>query len=240
MISVPHKPGGLDSWDQSRSRQIVEKWQIYWSQRTSGSWSKLFGLDIAVKTKSRSLNLNRDFSTVKTHFLKMLRFFWLSRQTFWQCWDRDFCSRPNWDKLRPLGLVPQHIFVCASGFRKKLFSPKGLHIEKKCVVELSLGVSIGLDRVLIKSLDLDIVKKCVLTVEKSRSRSRLLNFVFTAMSRPKSLDRDREIHWGHSSFLKYSWRSLVHLNKLKPVLGTSCCAQHCTGFLDFQTSPNLA
>jgi hypothetical protein len=44
--------------------------------------------------------------------------------------------------------------------------------------------------------NLDSVKKCASTVKKSRSRSRLLDFVSTSMSRPKSLDRDRdrEIH----------------------------------------------
>ncbi len=41
--------------------------------------------------------------------------------------------------------------------------------------------------------NLDSVKKCVWAVEKSRSRSRLLDFISTLMSRPKSLDRDREI-----------------------------------------------
>ncbi len=40
---------------------------------------------------------------------------------------------------------------------------------------------------------LDVVKECVSTVEKSWLRSRLLNFVWTTMSRPKSLDRDRVI-----------------------------------------------
>ena len=41
--------------------------------------------------------------------------------------------------------------------------------------------------------NLDSVKKLVSTIEISRSRSRLLDFVSTTMSRPKSLDRDREI-----------------------------------------------
>jgi hypothetical protein len=41
--------------------------------------------------------------------------------------------------------------------------------------------------------NLDSVKKCVLTVEKSWSRLRLLDFVSTSMSRPKSLDQDSEI-----------------------------------------------
>ena len=39
----------------------------------------------------------------------------------------------------------------------------------------------------------DKVKKCVSTVAKSRSRSRLLNFVSTSRSRTKSLNRDWEI-----------------------------------------------
>ncbi len=42
--------------------------------------------------------------------------------------------------------------------------------------------------------NLDSVKKCVSTVQKSWSRSRLLDFVSTSMSRPKSLDQDWEIH----------------------------------------------
>ncbi len=41
--------------------------------------------------------------------------------------------------------------------------------------------------------NLDSVKKLVSTLEISRSRLRLLDFVSTTMSRPKSLDRDREI-----------------------------------------------
>jgi hypothetical protein len=40
--------------------------------------------------------------------------------------------------------------------------------------------------------NLDSVKKLVSTIEISRSR--LLDFVSTTMSRPKSLDRDQEIH----------------------------------------------
>ncbi len=44
-----------------------------------------------------------------------------------------------------------------------------------------------------QSKNFNTFKKCVLTVKKSRSRSRLLNFVLTSMSRPKCLDWDREI-----------------------------------------------
>ncbi len=58
---------------------------------------------------------------------------------------------------------------------------------------VSMGVSISLDVVSIETLDLDVVKEWVSMIEISRSRSRLLNFVSTTMSRPKSLDRDREI-----------------------------------------------
>ncbi len=43
--------------------------------------------------------------------------------------------------------------------------------------------------------NLDGIKKCVSAIEKSWSRSRLLVFVSTSMSRLKSLDRGREIHW---------------------------------------------
>ncbi len=51
-----------------------------------------------------------------------------------------------------------------------------------------------------KSISLDVMdnldgfQKLVLTIEKSRSRSRFLDLVSTSMSRPKSLNRDREIH----------------------------------------------
>ncbi len=50
-----------------------------------------------------------------------------------------------------------------------------------------------------KSISLDVMdnldgfQKLVSTIEKSRSRSRFLDLVSTSMSRPKSLDRDREI-----------------------------------------------
>jgi hypothetical protein len=68
---------------------------------------------------------------------------------------------------------------------------------------LSLGVSICLDgeslsrhrqRVRLNSREnLDSIKKCVSTVRKSLSRSRLLNFVSKSISRHKSLNQEREI-----------------------------------------------
>ncbi len=72
--------------------------------------------------------------------------------------------------------------------------------DKVNVIFLTLGVSICLDVVSIKTLDLDVVKEWVSTVEKiltaSKSKSRrlrYLDFVSTSTSRPKSLNRDREI-----------------------------------------------
>ncbi len=62
------------------------------------------------------------------------------------------------------------------------------------MISLTRGVSICLDCVLIKSLDVDIIKECISTVKKSWSRSRLLNFVSTSISRPKSLNQDWKIH----------------------------------------------
>ncbi len=71
--------------------------------------------------------------------------------------------------------------------------------NSKIALLVTLGVSICLDVVLIETLDLDVVKEWVSTVEKistaskSKSwRSRYLNFVSTSMSRPKNLDQDRE------------------------------------------------
>ncbi len=59
--------------------------------------------------------------------------------------------------------------------------------------------------------NLDSVKKLVSTIEISRSRSRLLDFVSTTMSRPKSLDRDREIR-RDLKFLAF----LVSLSRSRP------------------------
>jgi len=62
----------------SRHSKIFRSWQISWSR------SRLFGLNIDVETKSRSLDLDQDFSTVETHFLTLSRFSRLSRP-----FDRD-------------------------------------------------------------------------------------------------------------------------------------------------------
>jgi hypothetical protein len=58
-------------------------WQI------SRSRSRLLGLEGGVETKSRFLNLDWDFSIIKTSFLKLLRFSWPLRLTFCQCQDWD-------------------------------------------------------------------------------------------------------------------------------------------------------
>ena len=86
-------------WDElSRNDKILR------SQWTSQSWSRLLGMDIDVETKSRSLDLDKDFSIVKTKFFKMSRFSQLSSQTFW--FILGYLSSPkvlkwvlNWDEV---------------------------------------------------------------------------------------------------------------------------------------------
>jgi hypothetical protein len=103
-----------------------------------------------------------------------------------------------------------------------------------------MGVSICLDVVSIKTLDLDTAKKSVSTVEKNldtekklvltieifRSRLRNLNFVSTPPSSTKSLDQDRErtscqdfLSWSTSKmimlwYLDKSWKVLTNLKNL--------------------------
>jgi hypothetical protein len=62
---------------------------------------KLLGLYLNIDTKLRSLDLDGDFSTVQTYFLKMSRISQLSRQTFWQCLDRESGWRHYQNKSRP-------------------------------------------------------------------------------------------------------------------------------------------
>jgi hypothetical protein len=71
------------------------------SRRISRSRSRLFGLDIVVETKSRSLNLDRDISIVETNFWKASILSIMSRSTFENRRDRESRSRPRWDKSRP-------------------------------------------------------------------------------------------------------------------------------------------
>ncbi len=80
------------------SRNFRSRW-------ISRSRSRLFGLDIVVETKSRSLNLDRDISIVETNFLTLSRFSWLSRLTLWRRRDRESWSRPFRDKSRPPCLI---------------------------------------------------------------------------------------------------------------------------------------
>ncbi len=66
-----------NSW--SRSRQTVEIWQ--------------------------KCHVSTDFSvSIETNFLKLSRFSWQSRLTFFWCRDWESQSRPRWDKSRPPGL----------------------------------------------------------------------------------------------------------------------------------------
>jgi hypothetical protein len=74
------------------------------SRRISRSRSRLFGLDIVVETKSRSLNLDRDISIDETNFLTLSRFSRLSRLTVWRRRDQESRSRPRRDKSRPPSL----------------------------------------------------------------------------------------------------------------------------------------
>jgi hypothetical protein len=63
------------------------------SQQISQSRSRHLGLESGVETKSRFLNLDRNFSIVETSFLKVSRFSQLSRQAFFgveiESLDRD-------------------------------------------------------------------------------------------------------------------------------------------------------
>ncbi len=81
---------------RSRSRQTVKKRQNFqistnFSISIETFWSRRFGLDVDVQTKLRSLDLDRDISTVETHFLTLSRFSRLSRLTLWRRRDK---SRP--------------------------------------------------------------------------------------------------------------------------------------------------
>ncbi len=71
---------------------------------------RLLRLKGVVETKSRFLDLDRDFSIVKTSFLKLTRFSRLSRLTLCQCRDRESWSRPRRDKSRPPGLIMYEYF----------------------------------------------------------------------------------------------------------------------------------
>jgi len=105
LLNVRTKPGGLDCRDQSRSQQTVWFAKNFRPRQISRSWSRLLGLEGGVKTKSRFLNLDQDFSIVKTSFLKLSRFSWPSILTFCQCQDQESRSRSRQNKSWPPGLV---------------------------------------------------------------------------------------------------------------------------------------
>ncbi len=70
--------------------------------------------------------------------------------------------------------------------------PGGLNLSRSCLDLESW--SRRCHRVPLDSREnLDSVKKCISTVKKSWSRSRLLDFVLTSMSTPKTFNRDQEI-----------------------------------------------
>ncbi len=98
-----------------------------------------------------------------------------------------------------------HCRIFAAFWWENLFDP--LRISQWLTIKLG-GLDLsrrGLDRdsrsrrqksISLDVMDnLDVFQKLVSTIKKSRSRSRFLDLVWTSMSRPKSLDRDREIRW---------------------------------------------
>ncbi len=64
---------------------------------------EILDLHMAIKTKSRNLNLDRDFSIVKTKIFKVSRFSQPLKSPFF-CRDRDSRWRHDRDKSRPPGL----------------------------------------------------------------------------------------------------------------------------------------
>ncbi len=122
------RPSGSSSRWSNLPSQAERSWERFNSRANNGwnylSWSRLFGLDIDVETKSRHLDLDRNISTVETKILKVSRFSWLSRLTFWQCWDRESRSRHVRDKLSLPGWKT-----------RKTFPPRLKGVESFLIVE---------------------------------------------------------------------------------------------------------
>ncbi len=72
---------------ESDQDKLSRNAKIFRSRWISQSRLRLFGLDIDVKTKLRSLD--QDFTTVEMHFLTLSRFSRLLRCILWWCRDRD-------------------------------------------------------------------------------------------------------------------------------------------------------
>ncbi len=85
-----------------KSRKITK---VSTSLKKSRSRLKSTGLANLIETKSRNLDLDRDFSIVETNFLKLSRFSRPSRLILFWRRDRESRSRPRRDKSRPPGLV---------------------------------------------------------------------------------------------------------------------------------------
>jgi hypothetical protein len=97
---------GASTVEINRDRNKLSRFaKNFRPRQISRSWSRLLGLEGGVKTKSKFLDLDQDFSIVKTSFLKLPRFSWPSRLTFCQCRDQESQLRPRRYKSRPPGLV---------------------------------------------------------------------------------------------------------------------------------------
>ncbi len=128
-IEVMLTLGGLDSWDQSRSRSrtsLASRLTFLKCQDFLDCWDWL-SASVEIESLNRDKNKNRDksrlysieiveicrdvifqtvekISTVEMSFFKLSRKSWLSRPALCQCRDRESRSRPCRDKSRPPGL----------------------------------------------------------------------------------------------------------------------------------------
>jgi hypothetical protein len=84
---------------ETNCQEMLKIFRSQWISR-----SRLFGLDIDVETKSRSLDLDRYIMIVETNFFKVSRFSRHVETRFLKCRDRESRSRPRRDKSRPPGL----------------------------------------------------------------------------------------------------------------------------------------
>ncbi len=98
-----------------RDREILEKYAKITeiSICLEKSWSQLKNTVLAdlIETKSRNLDLDRDFSIVETNFWKPSRLSITSRLILFWRRDRESRSRPRRDKSRPPCLDLGHCHV---------------------------------------------------------------------------------------------------------------------------------
>ena len=83
--------------------QIITKVSISLEKSRSRLKSKV--LANLIETKSRNLDLDRDFSIVETNFWKPSRLSIMARLILFWRWDRESRSRPRRDKSRPPSLL---------------------------------------------------------------------------------------------------------------------------------------